>query len=61
MVDDQRAIFMFGDGALAWDAKDYLVEQKELQDCTIDNKVYHGRFTKEVSRAATFYALTIRS
>lgn len=47
MVDDQRAIFMFGDGSQAWDAKDFLVEQPELEDCTIDNKVYHGVHTPE--------------
>lgn len=48
MVDDQRAIFMFGDGSQAWDAKDYLVQQQQVQDCTIDNKVYHGNHTPEV-------------
>ncbi|XP_018024403.2 LDLR chaperone boca, partial [Hyalella azteca] len=46
MVDDQRAIFMFGDGSQAWDAKDFLVQQEQLEDCTIDNKVYPGHHTR---------------
>lgn len=49
MVDESRAIFMFGDGSQAWDAKDFLVKEEQLLDCTIDNKVYHGHHTEEVS------------
>lgn len=48
MVDQRRAIFMFKDGAQAWDAKDFLVEQEEFKECSIENKVYHGHFTPEV-------------
>ncbi|XP_071552502.1 LDLR chaperone boca [Panulirus ornatus] len=47
MVDQRRAIFMFRDGAQAWDAKDFLIEQQELKECSVENKVYHGRFTPE--------------
>ncbi|XP_037780001.1 LDLR chaperone boca-like [Penaeus monodon] len=47
MVDQRRALFMFKDGAQAWDAKDFLVEQEEFKECSIENKVYHGRFTPE--------------
>jgi len=46
-VDDHRAIFMFKDGSQAWDAKDFLVKEEKVQDCTIDNKVYHGHYTEE--------------
>lgn len=42
MVDDNRAIFMFKDGSLAWDAKDYLVKQERCESVTIENKVYDG-------------------
>lgn len=47
MVDQRRAIFMFKDGAQAWDAKDFLVEQPEMKECSIENKVYHGYHTPE--------------
>lgn len=43
MIDDDRAIFMFKDGSQAWDAKDFLVEQKECLSVTIESKVYHGK------------------
>lgn len=43
MVDDNRAIFMFKDGAQAWEAKDYLVEQDRCLSVTIENKVYPGK------------------
>ncbi|KAK4303294.1 hypothetical protein Pmani_024679 [Petrolisthes manimaculis] len=47
MVDQRRAIFMFKDGAQAWDAKDFLVQQKEVKECSIENKIYHGHLTPE--------------
>lgn len=47
MVDERRALFMFKDGAQAWDAKDFLLEQKDLKECSVENKVYHGYHTPE--------------
>lgn len=38
---------MFKDGAHAWDAKDFLVTQKDLKECSVENKVYHGHYTPE--------------
>lgn len=35
---------MFKDGAHAWEAKDFLVEQKQCESVTIENKVYEGKF-----------------
>ncbi|MCL4134824.1 UNVERIFIED_CONTAM: hypothetical protein GTU68_028923 [Idotea baltica] len=49
MVDDKRALFMFKDGSLAWEGKDFLIEQEELLECTLENRPYYGRFTPEVS------------
>lgn len=43
MVDDNRAIFMFKDGAQAWEAKDYLVQQERCESVTVENKVYDGK------------------
>ncbi|KAJ6641148.1 LDLR chaperone boca [Pseudolycoriella hygida] len=45
MVDDNRAIFMFKDGAQAWEAKDFLIEQENCESVTIENKVYNGKFS----------------
>uniref|UniRef100_A0A0N7ZAX5 Mesoderm development candidate 2 n=1 Tax=Scylla olivacea TaxID=85551 RepID=A0A0N7ZAX5_SCYOL len=47
MVDERRAIFMFKDGSQAWEAKDFLLEQKDLRECSVENKVYHGYYTPE--------------
>ena len=43
VIDDNRAIFMFKDGALAWEGKDYLVTQDRVKEVTIENKVYPGK------------------
>ncbi|KAL5292284.1 MESDC2 family protein [Megaselia abdita] len=43
MVDDDRAIFMFKDGAQALDAKEYLVQQERCESVTIENKVFKGK------------------
>lgn len=43
MVDDNRAIFMYKDGAQAWEAKNFLVEQERCTSVTIENKVYDGK------------------
>ncbi|KAL5244155.1 hypothetical protein ACI65C_011565 [Semiaphis heraclei] len=42
MVDDNRAIFMYKDGSQAWDAKDFLIQQEDCVDVTIENQVYKG-------------------
>jgi len=44
VIADNRAIFMFKDGAQAWEAKDFLVEQERLQELTIENKPYPGKY-----------------
>lgn len=45
MVDDNRAIFMYKDGSQAWDAKDFLIQQEDCVDVTIENQVYKGPAT----------------
>lgn len=47
MVEDSRAIFLFKDGAQAWDAKDFLVQQERCKSVTIENKTYPGLKTQE--------------
>jgi hypothetical protein len=43
MVSDDRAIFMLKDGAVAWDVKDYLVQQDRCKVVTIEGKDYPGK------------------
>jgi len=49
MVDDNRAIFMYKDGSQAWDAKNFLIQQEDCVDVTIENQVYKGPATPFVS------------
>lgn len=44
MVEDNRAIFLFKDGAQAFTAKDFLVEQERCESISIESKVYPGKF-----------------
>jgi len=44
VIGDDRAIFMFKDGAQSWEAKDFLVDQEGLEEVTIENKAYKGKF-----------------
>lgn len=47
MIDDNRAIFMFKDGAQSWTAKDFLIDQERCDSVTLENKVYHGKFSSK--------------
>uniref|UniRef100_A0A1B0D3G5 Uncharacterized protein n=1 Tax=Phlebotomus papatasi TaxID=29031 RepID=A0A1B0D3G5_PHLPP len=47
MIEDARAIFMFKDGAQAWVAKDFLVEQEQCESVTIESKKYPGKYSAE--------------
>jgi len=49
VIDDSRAIFMFKDGAQAWEAKDFLVEQKDCAEVVIENKSYYGKYSNQES------------
>lgn len=51
-LDDGRCIFMFKDGALAWEAKDFLIEQEQCQEVQIEQRVYHGKHTPEYTAEA---------
>ncbi|KAI1307244.1 LDLR chaperone boca [Halotydeus destructor] len=42
VISDDRAIFMFKDGAQSWEAKDFLVAQERVKEVTIENKQYPG-------------------
>lgn len=37
---------MFKDGSLAWESKDFIVEQEKCKEVTIENKSYPGKHYK---------------
>lgn len=43
VVSDDRAIFVFEDGSQAFEAKEFLLDQPELKDYSIDNRSWHGK------------------
>merc|ERR1712001_490502 len=47
MIEDDRAIFMFKDGSLAWEALDYLLNEERVADVQLEQKTYHGYHTEE--------------
>ncbi|XP_038079159.1 LRP chaperone MESD-like [Patiria miniata] len=42
-VSSNRAIFLLTDGSLAWEIKDFLIEQDRCDEVTIDSQVYYGK------------------
>ena len=42
MIEDNRAIFMFKDGAQAFEAKDYLTKQKYVTEVTLEGTQFPG-------------------
>lgn len=47
LVDDNRAIFLFKDGAQAWPAKEFLIGQEKCESVTIESKVYYGKYSNK--------------
>ena len=43
VVSDNRVIFMLKDGAVAWEVKDFLVQQDRCEEVTIEGKSYPGK------------------
>ncbi|CAL8137922.1 unnamed protein product [Orchesella dallaii] len=51
VVEDTRAIFLFHDGAQAWDAKTFLLEQDGIAEIQLEGQVYPGKGTKAKPKA----------
>merc|ERR1712088_418780 len=45
-IEDDRVMFLFHDGADAWEAKDFFVEQERCEEVQLEQKTYHGKFSK---------------
>ena len=50
VVSDNRVIFMLKDGAMAWEVKDYLIQQDRCEEVTIEGKSYPGKAASKVSK-----------
>merc|ERR1711963_495304 len=45
-IEDDRVMFLFHDGADAWEAKDFFVEQDRREEVQLEQKTYHGKVFK---------------
>lgn len=41
-IETKRAVFMFREGSQAVDAKNFLIEQPELEHVTLEGQTYYG-------------------
>lgn len=46
VIEDDRVMFMFRDGAQAWEAKEFLLEQERCDEVQLEQQTYHGKFSK---------------
>ena len=52
MIEDTKAIFLLQDGSLAWDVKDFLINQPECRSVEIEQKTYWGKAAKQSEKDA---------
>merc|ERR1712018_385196 len=45
-IEDDRVMFLFQDGADAWEAKDFFIEQERCEEVQLEQKTYHGKYSK---------------
>ena len=50
VVGSNRVIFMLTDGSKAWEVKDYLVQQDNCEEVTIEGKNYPGKGANRVNK-----------
>jgi len=43
VIEDNRAIFLFSDGAQAWEAKEFLLEQDGLTSITLEGQTHESK------------------
>jgi hypothetical protein len=49
----KRVIFMLTDGSKAWEVKDFLVQQDNCEEVTIEGKNYPGKGANQVNKRNT--------
>lgn len=47
-IEGKRSIFMFKEGSQSVDAKNFLIEQPELDHVSLEGQTYHGKFSSQV-------------
>jgi hypothetical protein len=52
LIEDDRCMFMFRDGAYAWDAKDYLLDQERCEDVQLEQQTYYGKYSNNKAEEA---------
>ncbi|KAK3095072.1 hypothetical protein FSP39_009919 [Pinctada imbricata] len=53
VVGSNRVIFMLKDGAMAWEIKDFLIDQDRCEEVTIEGQSYPGKGAKKDSSSKT--------
>ncbi|XP_064645298.1 LDLR chaperone boca-like [Lineus longissimus] len=43
VIEPSKVLFVFNDGSLAWEAKDFLITQETCKEVTIEQKAYIGK------------------
>ncbi|ODN03034.1 LDLR chaperone MESD [Orchesella cincta] len=51
VIEDTRAIFLFHDGAQAWDAKTFLLEQDGIAEIQLEGQAFPGKGTKAKAKS----------
>ena len=49
-IEDNRAMFLFRDEADALEAKDFFIEQERCEEVQLEQKTYHGKYSKSQSK-----------
>ncbi|XP_008560981.1 LDLR chaperone boca [Microplitis demolitor] len=49
-IEPKRAVFMFREGSQAVDAKNFLIDQPELEHVTLEGRIYNGKFSSEKNK-----------
>merc|ERR1712186_311139 len=43
-IEDDRVMFLFHDGADAWEAEDFFIEQERCEEVQLEQKTYQGKY-----------------
>jgi len=46
LIEDDRVMFMFRDGAYAWEAKEFLLDQERCEEVQLEQQTYYGKYSK---------------
>ena len=58
-MSPSRVLFVLKDGALAWDVKDYLVQQERCEEVTLEGQDYKGKGASQKVLGLSFFIITM--